>query len=199
MKWNGIVSQLRQTSIAPRFAIAKTHHAASTALRGKAIAGMAHGLDRNPGAELLSHPADADVDDVGAGIEVIAPDLGEQALAADDDSGLGGEAVEDPELELGEMERDTVHARLATRQVEREPARADHAVRLGRGRAPQLHTHAREQLVERERLRHIVVRPQLESAQLRRQVAARREDHDREVRTLALELSQHGEAVPLRQ
>src|SRR5438270_10789948 len=113
MKWNGIVSQLGQRSIAPRFAIAKAHQAASTALRGKAIPGMAHGLDRNPGAELLPHPPDADVDDVGAGIEVIAPDLGEQALAADDDARLGGESVQDPELELGEMERDAVHARLA--------------------------------------------------------------------------------------
>src|SRR5437763_480970 len=84
MKWNGIVSQRSQRIIASRFAIANANQASSTALRfGQAVTGMADGFDRRPGAELLAQAPDADVDDVGVGVEVVAPDLGEQPLAAD--------------------------------------------------------------------------------------------------------------------
>src|SRR5690242_6920367 len=98
MKWNGIVSQSGQSSIATRFAAAKANHAASTALRcNQPIAAMPHGLDR-VGAELLPQPADADLDDVRLRIEVVSPDVREQALAADDLALVQDEVVQEPEL-----------------------------------------------------------------------------------------------------
>src|SRR5205085_7936531 len=95
-------------AIAARFAIANATHAnsrrkaptrrrrprgragfarASVGLRSSnPIPRVPDGLDRLS-AELLPQPADADVDDVRARVEVVAPDLGEQALPA---QGLDG-------------------------------------------------------------------------------------------------------------
>src|SRR5947208_16406346 len=84
MKWNGIVSQLAQRTIAARFARAKTAQATSTRLRSNhSVTGMSDRLDGRARAELLPETPHADVDDVRARIEVVAPDLGEQPLAAD--------------------------------------------------------------------------------------------------------------------
>src|SRR5437870_3387509 len=99
MKWNGIVSQLSQWIIASRFATAKRPHPRSIALRrGKAVPRVADGLDRRLGAELLPQPAHAHLDDVRAGVEVVAPHLGEEALAADHLARVQDEVVEQPEL-----------------------------------------------------------------------------------------------------
>src|SRR5438034_890769 len=88
MKWKGIVSQVGQSSIATRFAAANANHAASTApkrlSRGEPVPAMPHGLDRGLRAELLPQPPDADVDHVGPRIEVVPPDVREQALARHD-------------------------------------------------------------------------------------------------------------------
>jgi hypothetical protein len=113
MKWNGIVSQLPHRDIATRFNAAKTTHAisrpkaptwwrrprgragfarASVSSRRNAIPRMPNGLNRL-GAELLPQPADADVDDVGPRVEVVAPDRREQALAAHDLAGVEDEVV----------------------------------------------------------------------------------------------------------
>ena len=48
----------------------------------KPVAGAANGLEVL-GPELAAQVADVDVDDVGAGVEVEAPDAGEQLLAAE--------------------------------------------------------------------------------------------------------------------
>src|SRR5437764_14640619 len=114
MKWNGIVSQLSQWIIARRFATAKRPHPRSIALsRGKAVPRVADGLDRRVGAELLPQPANADLDDVRAGIEVVAPHLGEQALAADDLARVLQEVVQEAELAVGEVGRAVVDAGAA--------------------------------------------------------------------------------------
>src|ERR671936_2391251 len=88
MKWKGIVSHGSHNAIATRFATANAPHPSSSGLGslslGKAVPRVADGLDRRLRAELLAEAADADLDDVRAGIEVVAPHLGEQALAADD-------------------------------------------------------------------------------------------------------------------
>src|SRR5437879_421243 len=106
MKWKGTVSQLGQSSIAPRFATAKRPHAASSTrfLGRKAIPDVTDGLDRTR-TELLPQPADADVDDVRTGVEVITPDVGEQLLAADDLAAMADEMVEQPELAVGQVGR----------------------------------------------------------------------------------------------
>src|SRR5689334_22793286 len=127
MKWNGIVSQPGKKTMATRFAAAKAAHATSTGLRhAKAITDMAHGLDRCVPAELVPQPADAHVDDVRARIEVIAPDLREQALATQHLAGVLGEVMQQSELPVGELHHRVPDARLPPREVEHERAGADH-------------------------------------------------------------------------
>src|SRR5919204_6494682 len=105
MKWNGIVSQRSHRTIASRFAIENPNHASSTDLRRRnAIPGMADGLDRGGGAELLAQSTDADVDDVRARVEVISPDVGEEALAADHLARALDEVMEQLELPVGEID-----------------------------------------------------------------------------------------------
>src|SRR5436305_1559416 len=105
MKWNGIVSQYSQRIIPARFATANASQPSSTRLRCRnSIAGMADGLDRGTGPELLPQAPDADVDDVGARVEVVAPDLREQALAAHHLAGALEQVMEEPELAVGEID-----------------------------------------------------------------------------------------------
>src|SRR2546430_3224032 len=105
MKWKGTVSQASHRTIAAMFAPAKISHPRSTTLLGRieAVAGVPDRAYRDVFAELLAQPADADVDDVGAGVEVVAPNLGEQALAAQHLARVGGEMVEKLELAIGEL------------------------------------------------------------------------------------------------
>src|SRR5438105_12549221 len=99
MKWKGMVSHLSHRIIAAMFASANAPQAISTFLRrSKPVPRVAHGLDRCALAELLAHPPDTDLGDVRAGIEVVAPDLGEQPLAADHLAGVEHQVVQQPEL-----------------------------------------------------------------------------------------------------
>src|SRR4051812_29097750 len=101
MKWNGIVSQLSQRRIATRFATAKTTHAISTQLRrNKSVPGMSYRLDGRVGAQLLPQPPHADVDDVRPRIEVIAPDLREEPLAADHLARVLDQVVQETKLAI---------------------------------------------------------------------------------------------------
>src|SRR5438094_650651 len=106
MKWNGTVSHVSQTTIATRFATANANHASSTCLPRKAVPDRAHGLDRRVRPELLAHAAHAHLDDVGARIELVSPDLGEQPLAADDLARAFGEKEQQPELPVRQVDRD---------------------------------------------------------------------------------------------
>src|SRR2546430_7336088 len=104
MKWNGIVSQRSHLTIASAFATANTAHATSMRLgRGQPVARMANGLDRSVGAELLAQASHAHLDDVRPRVEVVAPHLREQALAADDLAGMQREVVQQPELAVGQV------------------------------------------------------------------------------------------------
>src|SRR5438876_10561412 len=109
MKWNGIVSHDSHLAIAARFASANPPHASTRPLGlRKAISRMAHGLDRRVRSKLLPQAADADLDDVRARVEVVAPDLCEQPLTAHDLAGMNGEVVEESELAVGEVGRPVV-------------------------------------------------------------------------------------------
>jgi hypothetical protein len=91
------------------------------------------------------------------------------------------EVVEEAELSVGQVCHELADARLPAREVELEPPRVDDvAVEVSRG-VPELDSHARDQLVERERLGDVVLRAELEAPQLRRQVGARGEDDDGEL------------------
>src|SRR5690242_2653512 len=104
MKWNGIVSQCGVSSIAARFTAAKTAHASSTQLRRqKPISDIANGLDGRVRPQLLAQPPNADVDDVGARVEVVAPHAAQQLLAADHLARVLAELVQQAELALGQL------------------------------------------------------------------------------------------------
>src|SRR3982074_3238452 len=84
MKWNGTVSQFGQASIAARFATANAAHAASIGSgRCEAISRVANRLDRCVVSKLLPQAPHAYLDDVRPWVEVVSPDLREQALATD--------------------------------------------------------------------------------------------------------------------
>src|SRR5947208_4502998 len=201
MKWNGIVSQLGQSSIAPRFATANSPHAPSSRryLGSKPVPHVTDGLDRSR-PELLPQPADADIDDVRARVEVIAPDIGEQLLAADDLAAMAYEVVEQPELAVGQVGRRVARASAPPREIELErTGPQDALLLLARPGGAQVHPYAGEQLVERERLRQVVARPELEAAQLRAEIGARGEDQHRQGGIAPRQLSQHRQPVESRQ
>src|SRR2546430_2208303 len=102
MKGNGIVSRRGQSIIAAPFRKANPPHARSRSLGRDAIADMADGLD-GLSAELLAQTADADVDDVRARIEVVAPHVREQPLAADDLARVHDEQVQEAVVPVGEI------------------------------------------------------------------------------------------------
>src|SRR5437868_13427813 len=200
MKWKGTVSQYSQRTIASKFASANASQASSTALRrSKPVTRMTDGFDRRIRAELLSQPADADVDDVRMRIEVIAPDLREQPLAADDLAGAFEQAVQELELAVGELDDPFATLHLAPCDVQRKRAGLQDVSALPLVRAPEMDANSRQELVERERLRQVVPRAEPEAVQLRRQVGPGRDDHDRQARVLRLERSEHAQPVEPRQ
>src|SRR5436190_12314243 len=200
MKWKGIVSQRSQRIIASRFAIANANQPSSTALRlSQAVSGMSDCLDRRTGAELVAETADADVHDVRVRIEVIAPDLGEQPLAADDLARTFEQPVQDLELAVGEIDNAVAELRLAAGEIERQRADAQDVVVRSVFRPPQVDANPCEELLERERFRQVVARAEPEAVQLRRQVGPRRDDHDRDLRLLGLERPEDAQTVKTRQ
>src|SRR3979411_837632 len=113
-------------AMAAKFAIAKAAQATSGHLRRrKAIARMANGFDRRVGAELLTQPPDTDVDDVRMGIEVVAPDLGEQALATDHLALVLEKVMQDAKFTIRQLCRHRTKAGLAPREVQHERPRTD--------------------------------------------------------------------------
>src|SRR2546423_2099859 len=181
--------------MATRFAAANAAQPSSSQLRrSQAIADVPHRLDLNARPELLPQPADADIDDVRARVEVVAPDVGEQALAADRVARVLHQLLQQSELAVGEGGDLPIHGHGPTREAERETARADE-VPVGAGPGAELDPHTGDQLVEGEGLREVVARPELEPAELRRQVGPGGEDQDRELRTAVLELTQEAEPV----
>src|SRR5438105_13641223 len=90
MKWKGTVSHSPKTSIPTRFRTVKTPQATSsqaplgtsrrTRSSGRDAISFATDGDDRFGAQLGSQPAHVDIDDVGARIEVVAPDAGQQSV-----------------------------------------------------------------------------------------------------------------------
>src|SRR5665213_89719 len=126
---------------------------------------MPHGLDRGLGAELLAQPSDAHVDDIRSGIEAVAPDLGEEPFTTDDLACVREEVVEQPELAVREIGDAPFDASLTPCQIELEAA-DPHGRRVLGPSMSQVDAHAGDELIERERLRQVVVRPQLKAAEL---------------------------------
>src|SRR2546423_4894457 len=127
MKWKGTVSHDCHTNMPTRFATANRPHPISSRLSlNKPVPRVADGLNRRFRAELLAQAADADLDDVRARVELVAPDLGQQALAAHDLPRVAREVVEEPELAVRQIGRPVLERRAPPRQVEGEPADTHH-------------------------------------------------------------------------
>ena len=73
-----------------------------------------------PGAELPAQVADVDVDHVGAGVVVVAPDVREQLLAAQHLAGVAHQDLEHGELARGQVDGASVRAGPAGAQVEHD-------------------------------------------------------------------------------
>src|SRR6478672_10677123 len=200
MKWNGTVSHRSQRTIASRFATAKTNQASSTPLRcSKPVSGMANRFDRRARPELLAQPADADVDDVRARIEVVTPDLGKQPLTADDLARALEQAMEKLELAVGEIDDAFAEPGLAPREIECDFAGLEDMAVRPVVQAAQVNADPCKEFVERERLRHIVARSELEPVQLRRHVGSGRDDHDGQVGLYRAERAEQTQPVEPRQ
>src|SRR5919201_3154961 len=106
MKWKGTVSHCGTSAIATRLAAAKTTQATSSqpevsswyqrSRDGDAIPLTSHGGDRG-GAELGPQPADVDVDDVGARVEVVGPERRQEPLLGNDPARVTHERAEQQE------------------------------------------------------------------------------------------------------
>ncbi len=96
---------------------------------------------------------------------MVAPDLGEQTLAAQHFAGMENELVQEPELTVGEVGDERPDPGLPAREVEDERTRAQHAsLRRGQTGVPKLSADPCDQLVECEGLGEVVARAELESA-----------------------------------
>ena len=110
---------------------------------------------------------------------MVPPDLGEQPLAADDLAAVLEQVVQEVKLAVGQGGDVPVDRSLPSSEVERQPAGPQNVSELALAvslLASQVHAHARDQLVERERFRQVVASAELEAAELRLKVASRRED-----------------------
>jgi hypothetical protein len=152
---------------------------------------MANGLDRRIGAEFLAEPPDAHVNDVRARIEVVAPHLREQALPAHDHARVLDEVVQEAKLAIGEVCDELSDARLSSCEIEAERA-YPYDVLVPPDLVPsQLNAQSGHELVERKRLRQVVACTEPETAELRRQVGARRDDQHRYLGHSVLQLPEH--------
>src|ERR671918_2376514 len=102
-------------------AMSRTQAASSALVRSKPVTRISQRLDRRRGAQLSAQPADADIDDVGARAEVVAPDGGEKPLPAQDLVWVQCEVVQQPELAIGEVGLGLADACASAGDVELEP------------------------------------------------------------------------------
>ena len=111
--------------------------------------------------ELLAQVADVDVDDVRAALERHVPRTVEQLVAREHRAGLAHEQLEQGELLRRKLELDVAAPHATAGGVEAELATSS-VVGRSSARAGQ-RPKAREQLVERERLREVVVGARVEA------------------------------------
>ena len=101
-------------------------------------------------AELLAQVADVHVDDVGGGVEVIAPHLAEQLLACEDLAGVAKERFGEREFAGAEVDRAAGDVHLAGAQVQCGVAGVQQRL-FGGVWCAQADANAREELFEAKR------------------------------------------------
>ena len=131
--------------------------------------------------------------------EVGPPDVLEQAVAGEDDAGIAGEGGEEVELPGPELEAAVAHGRLAAAGIDAEVADL-HGAAASRGDLGPAEDRPDpgDEGARVERLRHVVVRPELEPDDRVDVVVPRREHEDGRV-AAAADLAADLEAVDLRQ
>ena len=132
-----------------------------------------------------------------------AAQLLEQLAAREDAAGSGREHAQELELDEGELHLTAPNLDGAARNVDPQLARVDHLLRRavarpGRGGTAQERTDTAAELADREGLRDVVVRAELEAEHLVELVVTRREHDDRHG-ALGPQPLAHLEPVQLRQ
>src|SRR5262245_59787681 len=130
------------------------------------IAHAPHGLDHlvvEVAIDLLPQTMDEYVDDVGAGIEAVVPDVGQEHRLRDDPPGVAHQILGQRELVRTQLDLATGPRRAARAQVEREVDGRE--VRRGgrRGGAANQRLHTRQQLGKGERFDQVVIAAGFES------------------------------------
>ena len=120
-----------------------------------------------------------DVDRTIELLESAAPGEVHQGIARQHAAGALGEREQQRVLKARQRLLPVVDAHLAGRAVDFQAAEAQHIRRCGVAAPPQNRTQPREQLAGLERLRQIVIRPQLEADHAVERVAARRQHQER--------------------
>src|SRR6476646_681750 len=170
MTWNGTVAHEGMRSIAARLASENSPQATPihrsrfghSSASGR-IEPVSHPTDRGDRVrtELRAKAANVDVDHVGPRVEVVTPDRRQQPLLRHGASRVPHQLLKEEELSVGERDRPATVIDLAPDQVQR--CRADHQLRLvGSRRGAEARPHSREQLLEREGLREVVLRAEFE-------------------------------------
>src|SRR3990172_3668696 len=151
-----------------------------TFLHQQPVPNSAHRLyhDR-PARELVPQVIDVHVDGAALAVEVEAPHHLQQLLARHDDARVARQGGQKIELLCPQLKAPRVHCRLTPFQVYEQGAEGrGPGASLTRRVAAQYGLDAGRQLARIERLRHVVVRAQLESHDLVHVVAVRGEHDD---------------------
>src|SRR5687767_8393091 len=131
------------------------------AARLQAIAHPAHG--RDPAlSQLLAEVPNIDIHDIRAGIEVVAPDVAQELLAAEHLPRMPEEHVGEAELPSGQLDAPGADGQPSRPQIEHRVADLEDG-RLSRPALAQARPHPGQELLESEWLRDIVVGAALES------------------------------------
>src|SRR5215472_2455001 len=206
MRWRNTASHLGTSNIATRLSAAKTPQVSSchgtTRPAGRTWSGgvepitLAPHSDDRVGAELLPQPRDVDVDHVGPGVEPVAPDLRQQVLLGDRAAGVTRQLPQQQELPLRQRHELRADPHLPAHEVHAEPA--DLERRGAPAGSPDAQPDALQQLVEAERLGHVVVGAELEALDLGPAVRQAREDDDHLLRPTLHQAAQDREAGQVR-
>src|SRR6476619_2867760 len=131
------------------------------------IAHAPHRLDHlvvEVAIDLLAQTVDEDVDDIGAGVEAVVPDVRQDHRLRDHASGIPHQVLEQRKLARAQLDLAPAPDRAARAEVEGEIAGGE----LGRGGrrrgAANQRLHAGEQLSEGERFDQVVIAAGLESS-----------------------------------
>src|ERR1700704_2684142 len=147
------------------------------ARRSEEVAESTHGLD-DVDAELPANAPDEDFDRVGITIEVLVVEMLDQFTARNDTAGVVHEIGKQAIFVRGQLDRIAVDGDPAGAGIEAHAAAIELALGVA-GRTTQQGADARQDFLEMERLRDIVVGAGVETLDLIAPTVARGQDQDR--------------------